>query len=115
MPVDFIPAQFVPGPELGLLNRPFLQALLQDILPASNHLQDLHHSQQDLSKRPYPTAADYLEYVDKQTGFTPLLAAVRYHRGQCAKLVRVTHHSHHTPVLFSTLYCMRVSGCLQTH
>lgn len=68
-----------------------LQALLEDILPV-----DLHHSQQDLGTGSYRTATDYLEYVDKDTGFTPLLAAVHYHRGHCAKLVRITitNHAH---------------------
>ena len=32
-------------------------------------------------------AADYLEHVDVKTGFTPLLAAVFWHRAQAARLV----------------------------
>ena len=64
-----------------------LQALLQDLLPVAEQPQDAYGSQQDTDKGTHPTMADYLEFVDKQTGLTPLLAAVFHHREACAKLV----------------------------
>ena len=67
---------------------PRLQALLQDRMPQARSLENIHKSQQDLHEGLPLSVADYLEYVDKTTGLTPLLAAVLYHREQCARLVR---------------------------
>lgn len=59
------------------------QGLLQDRLSAIRLLGDQkgQHTLQSV------TVADYLEYVDARTGFTPLLAAIFYHNIEAAKLV----------------------------
>ena len=92
---------YLPGPVVALPNPSLpVQALLQDLLPVTKHLHNVHQSQQGLQEGTYLTATDYLEYVDKQTGFTPLLAAVFNHREQCAKLVRNTTCTHHFPRVY---------------
>ena len=63
-------------------------ALLQDRLPQARYLESILKIRQDLHEGTPPTVAGYLEYVDKTTGFTPLLAAVFYHTEQCARLVK---------------------------
>lgn len=67
---------------------PQLQALLQDRLPQARYLESINNSHKDLHEDSPLTVTDYLEYVDKTTGFTPLLAAVFYHKERCARLVR---------------------------
>ncbi|KAL0020903.1 hypothetical protein WJX77_009182 [Trebouxia sp. C0004] len=60
-----------------------LQVLLQDSLPRARLHGDY---QKDETAQPV-SLTDYLEYVDKQTGFTPLMAAVFWHRTQAARLL----------------------------
>ncbi|KAL0018862.1 hypothetical protein WJX79_001589 [Trebouxia sp. C0005] len=60
-----------------------LEVLLQDSLPRAR----LHGDYQKLEATQPVSLTDHLEYVDKQTGFTPLLAAVFWHRTQAARLL----------------------------
>jgi hypothetical protein len=64
-------------------SRVSVQVLLQDSLPRAR----LHEDYQKDEATPPVSLTDYLEYVDKKTGFTPLLAAVFWHRTQAARLV----------------------------
>ena len=61
-----------------------VQALLQNKLPEARLLEECQKGQDTPHCR---IAADYLEHVDIKTGFTPLLAAVFWHRAQAARLV----------------------------
>ncbi|KAA6424831.1 MAG: hypothetical protein FRX49_05005 [Trebouxia sp. A1-2] len=56
---------------------------LEDSLPRAR----LHGDYQKLEATQPVSLTDHLEYVDKQTGFTPLLAAVFWHRTQAARLL----------------------------
>ena len=66
-----------------------LQALLL-VRPRVKLLQESHKSQKNLP--PALNVADYLEYVDQQTGLTPLLASIASHRSPAASLVRSANH-----------------------
>ena len=60
------------------------QGLLQGQVSSVRLLGDQQKGQHTL--QPVPVA-EYLEYVDERTGFTPLLVAVFYHSTEAAKLV----------------------------
>ena len=61
-----------------------MQALLKEHLPNGKLWHQLQDSHSDISGTSSP---DLLEYVDKASGFTPLIAAIYYHKNAAVELV----------------------------
>lgn len=63
-----------------------MQALLQEHLPDGKLWHQLQDSHSDISSA---SSSDLLEYVDKASGFTPLIAAIYYHKNAAVELVKM--------------------------
>lgn len=70
-----------------------LQVLLQEHLPNGKvwhqHQDGLQDSRSDSSGA---SSSDLLEHVDKASGFTPLIAAIYYHKKAAVELVSCLTH-----------------------